>query len=252
MKRRSAVIISLLYGLAVFSTACEANVKQENVSASSAPSSGAAKEHFDYNQQSDWHITSGEMQSPVDIIVSRTEKMRDAGSITLNYNNKITRAENNGHSIEVTDSGTATINKRNFELIQFHFHSASEHTINGQHFPLEAHFVNKSQDGRIAVIGVLFTEGKNNVGFGEVLDDVNNDKNDPITDIQAMFPENKSYYHYLGSLTTPPLIENVEWYILKDPVEVSSAQIATFKKLYSHNNRQLQKLNDRVVLSYDE
>lgn len=193
------------------------------------------------------------MQSPINIETKNVEKMKDdVGTIDLNYSADITKAENNGHSIQLTDSGSALINGRNFELTQFHFHAKSEHTVDGEHYPVEAHFVNTGQDGRVAVIGVFFTEGKENKAFQEVLDDVNNDKTDPITDIENMFPVNKSYYHYLGSLTTPPLNENVEWYVMKEPVEISSQQIEDFEKLYSHNNRSTQPLNDRVVLEYTE
>lgn len=249
--KKYAVVMTLLYGLGIFSTVCEAGALNSTAAVDDIHS-GSTRHNLDYDGQSKWHFTSGEMQSPVNINIDKTEKMREDGKIVLSYDSSITGAENNGHSVEVADSGTAIINKRYFKLVQFHFHAKSEHTINGHYFPLEAHFVNQSQDGRLAVIAVFFTEGKENPGFKEVLDDVNNNKSDPINNIQTMFPENKSYYHYLGSLTTPPLIENVEWYILKNPVEVSVKQIEEFKTLYSHNNRKIQKLNDRVVLSYDE
>lgn len=249
--KKNALLISLLCSMVFFASAGEASEKI-NGDVGGRHADATVKSNLDYNKQSKWHFTSGEMQSPIDIHVNQTTKMSEDGKIVLNYNKSITSVENNGHSVEVADSGMATINKRAFELVQFHFHAWSEHTIDGVHYPLEAHFVNKSQDGRIAVIAVFFTEGKENVGFKEVIDDVSNHKNDPINDIQTMFPENKSYYHYLGSLTTPPLIENVEWYIFKNPVEVSKSQIEAFKKLYSHNNRKIQKLNDRTVLSYDE
>jgi carbonic anhydrase len=178
--------------------------------------------------------------------------MTDEGMISLDYSAKITKAENNGHSIQVTDSGTAIINQRQFNLRQFHFHAESEHTVDGKHYPLEIHFVNQAQDGRIAVIAVFFEEGQENKGFQEVLDDVKKQTNCEITAIQTLIPENKSYYHYLGSLTTPPLSENVEWYVLKTPVEVSAAQIKTFQSLYAHNNRDIQPLNNRAILEHDE
>ncbi|MFZ2683138.1 MAG: carbonic anhydrase family protein, partial [Trichococcus flocculiformis] len=65
-------------------------------------------------------------------------------------------------------------------------------------------------------------------------------------------PANKSYYHYLGSLTTPPLTENVEWYVMANPVEVSAEQIAAFKEYYEGNNREVQPLDERSVLKYEE
>lgn len=210
-------------------------------------------DHIDYKDQKNWEFVSGKMQSPINISTEKAQKMTaDDGKINLSYKKEITKAENNGHSIQVSAEGTAEINGRNFTLNQFHFHAESEHTIDGKHYPIEAHFVHTADDGRLAVIGVFFKEGKENQGFKEVLDDVNNDKTEAITHLEEMIPTNKSYYHYLGSLTTPPLTENVEWYIMKEPVEVSADQIKAFQKLYSHNNRDTQPLNDRVILEHDE
>lgn len=257
MKKR-VILGALLSSVLLLGTACSTNSAQEKSTESettvaSKEGSDKNEEHIDYDKQEDWEFTSGKMQSPIDIVSSDAEELQeDSGTIELDYDADIAKAENNGHSIQITDGGTSVINGRNFTLTQFHFHAESEHTVDGKHYPLEAHFVNTAQDGRIAVIGVFFTEGKENKGFQEVLDDVNNEKEDPITDLDDMIPENKSYYHYLGSLTTPPLNENVEWYVLKNPVEVSSEQIETFRKLYSHNNREVQPLNDRVVLEHNE
>ena len=210
-------------------------------------------EAINYDKQEDWEFASGMMQSPINIDSKKVEMLTpDKGEMILNFGKEITKAEDNGHSIQVTDSGQSTINGRQFNLTQFHFHAESEHTVDGKHYPLEAHFVNQSQDGRIAVIGVFFKAGRENLGFEEVLADVTNKKIDAITDIDKMIPENKSFYHYLGSLTTPPLTENVEWYLMKAPLEVSQAQLTAFKKLYAHNNRKIQPLNDRKILGHDE
>ncbi|MGX7148688.1 carbonic anhydrase [Enterococcus ureasiticus] len=253
MKRK--LLISLLFSSLLLVTACTQQVQSKTGESSSHTQESSRKKeasHFEYDDQKSWKQVSGKMQSPIDIPDSSVEKMEDGGSIKLDYSSEITNAENNGHSIQVNDSGKATINQRTFALTQFHFHAESEHTVNGKHYPLEAHFVNESQDGRLAVIGVFFIEGADNKGFQEVLDDVSDDKKTAISDIKSMFPENMSYYHYLGSLTTPPLTENVEWYILKNPVEVSKKQINMFQEYYEHNNRNIQSLNDRVILEHDE
>ena len=68
----------------------------------------------------------------------------------------------------------------------------------------------------------------------------------------ALMPRSvKTYYHYLGSLTTPPLTENVEWYVLDEPVELSADDITAFRMRYSHNARVVQQLNGRPLLRYD-
>ncbi|WP_445492682.1 carbonic anhydrase [Niallia sp. 03133] len=213
------------------------------------------EEHLDYSDQKDWDFESGDMQSPIDIDLSRTEKMIDDGNLDLKYGSKISYIEDNGHSIQVGGSGPAMIDGRHFEFIQVHFHAQSEHTINGVHYPIEAHFVNSSQDGRIAVIGVFFKEGTENKIFGDILSNIQKGKKNtsvsPIN-LKSMLPENNSYYHYLGSLTTPPLNENVEWYVMSTPIEVSKIQIEEFNQYYDSNNRDIQKLNDRHVLEHKE
>ena len=257
MKRKGLSLL-FLSCTAVLAVGCSSNKSTSDASekkeATTETTAHAKKsEHIDYEDQEDWEFSAGEMQSPIDIVTDKAVKMTpDAGTLTIDYGKDVTKAENNGHSIQITDGGKAVINGRNFELSQFHFHAESEHTVDGKHYPIEAHFVNTAQDGRIAVIGVFFKKGTENKGFQEVLNDVNDDKNDPITDINDMIPSNRSYYHYLGSLTTPPLNENVEWYVMKEPVEVSATQIEDFKKLYSHNNRKIQPLNDRSILEHDE
>ncbi|MFV0482023.1 MAG: carbonic anhydrase [Campylobacteraceae bacterium] len=212
--------------------------------------------HFDYKSQQQWKFVSGDHQSPINIETNKTSVMEDRGRLFLDYPDVATYDQDNGHSIEVGHSGDSIINGRKFHLAQFHFHAPSEHTVNGKNYPVEVHFVNKAQDGRIAVIGVFMKEGKENKGFNDVLNQISKvkdvEKKEILIDVDALLPKNLSYYHYLGSLTTPPLIENVEWYVLQNPIEVSKEQIEKFKKYYDGNNRNIQPLGDRSVLSHNE
>ncbi|EUJ16880.1 eukaryotic-type carbonic anhydrase family protein [Listeria aquatica FSL S10-1188] len=181
--------------------------------------------------------------------------MKDEGKIELNYSKTMVDEVDNGHSIQVDDTGSAVIDGRNFDLQQFHFHAKSEHTVDGNHYPIEVHFVNQAQDGRLAVVAVFFKEGKENAAFQDVLNNIKKGKKADVSnpiEVTQMIPTNKTYYHYIGSLTTPPLSENVEWYVMKNPVEVSKAQIETFNKYYDSNNRKVQKLNGRSVLEHAE
>jgi carbonic anhydrase len=56
-----------------------------------------------------------------------------------------------------------------------------------------------------------------------------------------------SYYVYTGSLTAPPCTEGVTWFVPKEPIELSQAQIDAFATLYPKNIRPIQPLNGRVV-----
>lgn len=217
----------------------------------------ATEEQLDYENQDEWDFESGAMQSPINIETSAAEAMTTDGSLILDYAEEISDVIDNGHSIEIEDGGQATIAGRSFELKQFHLHSPSEHTLNGENFPIELHFVHKAQDGRLAVIAVFFKEGTENAAFQAILDDVKANEEVAVAsglslNVAELLPANKSYYHYLGSLTTPPLTENVEWYVMANPVEVSAEQIAAFNEYYQGNNRAVQPLGERSVLKYEE
>ncbi|WP_058834411.1 carbonic anhydrase family protein [Luteimonas abyssi] len=215
----------------------------------------AAAQQYDYDRQEQWQYPAALAQSPIDIQrgVAIDGDLQEVQSIELRDTVATLRIVDNGHAVEVEAHGPdALIRGRHFELMQFHFHAASEHTIDGESFPLEGHFVFKAQDGRLAVVGVMYVEGEANALAGEVLDALGDASEGEIEreDIAIMLPRDKSYHHYLGSLTTPPLTENVEWYVLDTPVTLSADQIAGFNARYSHNNRKVQPLNDRPLVHF--
>ncbi|WP_235025241.1 carbonic anhydrase family protein [Caballeronia terrestris] len=144
---------------------------------------------------------------------------------------------------------------RHFALVQTHFHAPAEHGIDGKRYPLEGHFVFRAPDGRLAVVAVLYRENAGNKQFAAIVKAARRDHAValPVFDAAALMPHDiDHYYHYLGSLTTPPLSENVEWYVLADPVDLSRDDIAEFTRLYAHNARQPQPLNGRPLLEYKD
>jgi len=196
-------------------------------------------------------------QSPIDITGATDDS--SLGAIAFNYGTTKVEIENNGHTIEfVCEPGSKlSISNTEYELLQFHYHGLSEHKVEGQHYPLEVHFVNRASDDNYAVIGVFYEEGEENPLFAEFLEHfphqagVYEDHSKEI-DLMTIFPENRSYYNYSGSLTTPPCSEIVNWYVLKSPVTASAAQIAEFQDILHNNYRPVQALNGRTVAVYNE
>lgn len=240
-------------------TACETvvNIEEKKQELSNEIVKAETTHDFTYLNQDSWHFESGDMQSPINVNTSEILTSSEYGHLKLDYLNSLTYIKDTGHSIQAGVTGTALLGNRTFNLEQVHFHSQSEHTIDGEHSPLEAHFVHKAEDGRLAVVAVLFDLGEENQDFQVILDNFKPEdslqKEDAIDiNINGLLPENKGYYHYLGSLTTPPLSENVEWYIFTDKVEISEAQLKQFNTYYEGNNRNLQELNHRSVLYYSE
>ena len=205
---------------------------------------------FAYDDQNNWPLTAGLMQSPVNVLTEKVIADSDElAPLHFTYGTQLGPVVNTGMNLQINGQGTAVLNGRHFTLTQFHFHSISEHTIDGKNYPLEAHFVHQARDGQTAAVAIFLIEGAENLGFTEVLQAFKKSAT-TLTHVNDLLPKKLSYYHYLGSLTTPPLTENVEWYLLTEPVEISAAQIADFRTFYADNHRHLQPLNARKILGY--
>ena len=160
----------------------------------------------------------------------------------------------NGHTVQVNvESGNVmSVMGRRFELLQFHFHRPAEERVDGKVYEMVAHLVHKDQDGRLGVIAVLMDRGKANPQIQTVWNSLPLERGEEIggiarIDLAALLPANRTYYTYMGSLTTPPCTEDVLWMVLKEPSEVSADQIAIFSRLYSNNARPLQSMSGRLI-----
>jgi len=195
----------------------------------------------------------GKHQSPIDIKTKNVEKA-NLDPLDFAYTAGGAEAINNGHTVQINlpAAGTATIDHDAYTLVQFHFHTPSEEKINGKAYPLVAHLVHKDAEGKLAVVAVLFKQGKENAALRPVFSHLPHKEGqtaalDAGFDPASLLPANHAYYAFSGSLTTPPCSEDVTWRILKTPVEISAAQLHKFQALYKMNARPVQALNGRVV-----
>jgi carbonic anhydrase len=175
--------------------------------------------------------------------------------IPFDYKTGSTEILNNGHSVQINIASGSTIEVDGikFELKQFHFHTPSENNINGNSFPLEAHFVHASKDGELAVVALMFEEGDENKMLGQLWDKMPMKAGDKtkleIADVTTILPKERDYYRFNGSLTTPPCTEGVRWIVVKKPTTVSKAQVEKFAKVMGHpNNRPVQGTNARMII----
>jgi carbonic anhydrase len=177
-------------------------------------------------------------------------------SLRIAHNQHMDDIIDNGHTIQVTvdEGSTFSFGDKSFNLKQFHFHTPSEHTIDGKNMPMEMHLVHQGNDGGLAVVSVLFKEGKvANENFSKIIANLPNAKGESkhITDanleLKVHLPKDNYAYHYVGSLTTPPCSESVQWLVLRDMVSLTAEQIQAFSSRIGPNNRPTQALNDRAV-----
>jgi len=195
----------------------------------------------------------GQTQSPVDI----TEAVPDntLPPLSIVYEDVPIDLTNNGHTIEFEyESGSSlSFEGIQYELIQFHFHTKSEHTLAGQHYPLEVHLVHKNTaTGNLVVIGVFFETGNENPFLQHFINDLPDQKDEhfssaEIVSVNDLLPLDRRYYTYNGSLTTPPCSEIVNWIVMKTPVEISNSQLQHFISILHSNNRPIQPLHGREI-----
>lgn len=227
-------------------------------SAAFAESHESAKheKHWDYSKNGPTHwgefsktCAKGHAQSPINIVPGKSVTLNAQYTLNLHEDVHTTaKVIDNGHSIKVTpkEGGTIELHGETFKLLQFHFHGKSEHTVDGKRYDMVAHLVHQNpKTKQLAVIAVFFEEGKNNPVLDNVLSGLNKEiRIDP----EDLLPKDTShYFHYVGSLTTPPCSENVQWYLLKQPAKASKEQIEAFRKYYVDNERPVQELNDRTI-----
>lgn len=194
---------------------------------------------------------SGMRQSPIDI---RDGIRVDQPPISFGWRPSQFRIVDNGHTLQVAVGGSSlSLLGKNYELIQFHFHRPAEERINGRGFDMVAHFVHKSDDGKLAVVAVLMERGIESPFIETLWSYMPLEKNEDVAppnvviDPSLFLPQDRSYYTYMGSLTTPPCTENVQWLVMKQPVQVSAEQIAIFSRLYRNNARPVQPGFGRLI-----
>jgi carbonic anhydrase len=245
------------------------NVRREVVALSIAATIGyvaaaqAEGKHWTYSGHegpAEWGALSpefaacklGKHQSPIDIRGAKTAALPP---IKFDYKPSPLKVIDNGHTIQVNYAPGSSIDVggARYELVQFHFHKPSEEKVDGKSHAMVAHLVHRNADGKLAVVAVLLDKG----GVSELIDSIW--KNVPkekesealvenvTVDATKLLPDNKGYYTFQGSLTTPPCSEKVTWLVLKTPVKIADSEIAAFGKIYPMNARPTQALNGRTI-----
>ncbi|KAF9997356.1 hypothetical protein BGZ65_007072 [Modicella reniformis] len=230
---------------------------------------------------------TGKMQSPIDIAVGAPHvNVQAEGFSTLKYKplyNVLCGYDGHGVKCEwpntTTDNKNKTIKNENslviqgktYTLSQFHFHTPSEHRIDGHFADGELHLVHQAADLKLAVVGLLLeVEIKNNPFFDWIVkldkevDQVTKGHGflvkDKVTGAPIAGKEQVKYkvdkvdftgllmdtsnftprWEYEGSLTTPPCDENVAWNMVKQHVGLGLEQFDALVDLEAFNSRFIQ------------
>jgi len=196
---------------------------------------------------------TGKRQSPIDI---RGGIKVDLENIAVDYKPTHFRITDTGYTIrvDVGEGSTIRVMERDFQLAYIDFHRPSEERINGKGFEMAVHFVHRDFDGKLAVIAVMLERGSEHPLVQTLWNNMPLERGMSVEPAAVIDPahllpprEQRAYYTYMGSLTTPPCTEDVLWMVFRQPLQVSSQQIAIFSRLYPHNARPVQPTNGRLI-----
>jgi carbonic anhydrase len=222
-----------------------------------APSMNATGQKFGYLGETgpdswsalspDWAVcNSGEFQSPVNLAPQRNFPKLD-----IMYSESTGEIFNNGHTVETeitSGANTLVLDGVAYELSQFHFHAGSEHRVGGRGYDMEMHLVHTSAAGTNAVIGVFLQRGTGSGALAKIFaalpdileENVRYEVDGSFNPVDFL-PQSHAHNRYVGSLTTPPCTEGVQWLVLTQPVTVSDEDIAQFAAQVSFNARLTQR-----------
>ncbi len=207
----------------------------------------------------------GNSQSPIDILEQDVRNVGKQGlpALKFRYSRRadLSVANTGSPDEEATvradvapGDGELRLGGDSFQLLQFHFHTPSEHRVDGEEFPLEIHLVHRNAANALMVVGVLVREGAAHRELGRIFGDLPESPGavEEVADFELprVLPHVLESVRYSGSLTTPPFTEPVAWVVMSQPIEMSAAQIEEFQHLFEEGNtREPQPLNGRTVAS---
>ncbi|GJX90125.1 alpha carbonic anhydrase 7-like protein [Tanacetum coccineum] len=213
----------------------------------------------------EWSMCNqGDLQSPIDLTHKRVQTTSHLGRLDRDYKPANSTLVNRGHDMMlrwIGGAGHMHINGTEYQLNQLHWHTPTEHTINGRRFNLELHLVHQSNDGKIAVVGIMYKIGRPDSllslmepYFKALASTKDVEKSVGMIDPRDIKVGSRKYYRYVGSLTTPPCTQNVTWTIVNKVRTVSREQLYAIRDAVHDeaeaNARPVQALNNRWLKLY--
>jgi carbonic anhydrase len=258
MEDRQSTIITSLYSGILFAALCL-------VPSAVLGNSSHTPESGQVSEKNDPYLVceQGKRQSPINIVTSEYEGIHH--DLVFRYKPTTIHVVHDGHSFKglSKSNSLAIFNGHSYQFLQVHFHDPSEHHINGTRYPMEMHLVHKDSDGKLLVIGVLARIGEEHkeiaLAGAWVEQQVGHRMLQAGEEVAGAYqfnpmkvlPKNRErFYAYGGSLTTPPCTEGVQWIVLKESIEVSKEQVASFMKAYGPIARPVQPLRDREIQAH--
>ena len=197
--------------------------------------------------------TTGKMQAPIDIQHAAKLRIYD---LKINYQPADLDIINDCNEYRVLvkfpDNYWLTVGKKPYFLTELHFREPGENAINGKRPRMSVQLVHFSPEGVFLIIEVPIVAGKENPVIKTLWERIPAPgKETKVEGVKInptdLLPADRSFYRFPGSATTPICNEVATWYVMKNAIELSEAQIAEYTRHYHNTARPLQPLNERPV-----
>lgn len=237
-------------GLALVGCADESQQLEEDTQAMAWSYRGeSGPEHWSEFKREFRLCGEGRSQSPIDI---SSYQPADGPTLEFGYDSRSEHILRLSHATQVVFAPGSELRRgtRAWQLDQLHYHTPSEHTIDGSRAAMELHLVHVTADGAICVVGVLYDVGDADSEIRRLLNAAPEPGGKAAFAISAaaFAPADLACFHYDGSLTTPPCTESIEWYVMRERRSVSATQLSMLKALTGgDNSRPLQPRNGRAI-----
>lgn len=209
---------------------------------------------LDYSEQANWENGFGQIQSPINLSTHDNQHLADYLPIHADEFYQLNTEIDDHTTIRLLGMGSASIFERPYHFQQVHFHAPAEHVIDGQVNPIEIHLVHENDVGQTVVVALFPQLGNANPDIQNIINNFEGNHDHSVSlKIHHQINDFQTGFHYLGSLTTPPLTEGVEWIVINNStLTVSQSQVDWFIQKFGKNNRACQPINQRNIQYYNK
>jgi carbonic anhydrase len=200
---------------------------------------------------------TGHMQTPIDISKSEKVSLALLPQLRFNYQpselDMVNDCNNYQLKLRFPSNQWLRVGRKPYRLGEVRFREPGETAVNGKRPPMALELVHLSPELNFLIVEVPVVVGKENPVIKALWQRIpypGKEIKIPYVKINAMdlIPADRGFYRFPGSLTTPNCNEPVQWYLMKNPIEMSEAQINQYRKYYQNTTRPLQPLNDRPLV----
>lgn len=200
---------------------------------------------------------SGQMQTPIDITQPEPVPSKLLPPLQFSYQpvdlDMVNDCNNYDIKVRFPPNQWLKVARKPYRLSEIRFHEPGETAINGKRPLMSLQLVHLSPEVSFLIVEIPVVAGKENPVIKTLWEHIpkGGKENKPAgvkINVMDLIPADHGFYRFPGSLTTPICNEGAQWYLMKDPIEMSEAQIAQYKKYYHDTARPLQPLNGRPVV----